>query len=211
MEKASVKVRNDDQRIHDLLERFDALLGLLHPLVAFELERLGDDTYRQNAQFARGLCDDRRSTCPGAAAHARRDEAHVRPGEVINDLFDAFFCSRSTHGCPRTRAQTLGHLHAQLDAAGGPTLLQRLRVGVGHNEIDALKGLVDHVVDRVTACPTHTEHGDAGFQFFLSGHRKVQCHLLVRLLSQPHFGTFSAPVSSIITGQSPKRHVKTVL
>ena len=130
---------------------------------------------------------------------------------MINDLLDAFFRSRGADCRAGASAQTLGHFDAQLDTAGRTALLQGLRVSVGHHEIDALKGLVDHVVDRVSACSAYTEHGDAGFQFFLSGHRKVQCHLFVRLLSQPHFGTFSAPVSTIITGQSPKRHVKTVV
>jgi hypothetical protein len=46
---------------------------------------------------------------------------------------------------------------------------QRLRVGVGDDEIDALKLLFDHVVDRIAACAADTEHGDTGFQVFLFG------------------------------------------
>ena len=45
-----VLVRNDDQRIDHLLQRLDAVFGLLHALAALELERLGDDADSQNTQ-----------------------------------------------------------------------------------------------------------------------------------------------------------------
>ena len=66
--------------VDDLLERLDALLGLAHPLGALELEGLGHDADGQDAEFTRGLRDDRSRAGAGAAAHAGGDEAHVRAG-----------------------------------------------------------------------------------------------------------------------------------
>ena len=33
----------------------------------------------------------------------------------------------------------------------------------------------------IAACATDPKHGDAGFQFFLTGHGEVQSHVLFRL------------------------------
>ena len=176
-----VLVRNDDQRIDHLLQRLDALLRLAHPLGAFELEGFGHHAHGQDTKLTGSLRDDRRGAGPGAAAHAGGDEAHVRPGKLVDDLFNGFLCGGGPDRSFRPGTQTFGHFHAQLDAVLGPALLQGLRVRVGHDEIDAIQRLVDHVVDRVATRAPDTEHGDARFQFFLSGDREVQCHGFVRL------------------------------
>ena len=49
-------------------------------------------------------------------------------------------------------------------------VLQRLRIGVRHNELNPFKVLLNHVVDRIAACPANTEDGDTGFQIILSWH-----------------------------------------
>ena len=41
---------------------------------------------------------------------------------------------------------------------------QRLRVGVGDDEVDALKSGGDHVVDGIAAGAADAEHGDARLQ-----------------------------------------------
>ena len=94
----------------------------------------------------------------------------MRAGKVVDDLLNAFFGSRCANAGTGTRAQTFGNLDAQLDAVFGLCLLQRLSVGVGHDEINTIKLLLDHVVDRVAACPTNTKDGDTGFQIILSWH-----------------------------------------
>ncbi len=165
-----VLVGNDDQCIDDLLQRLDTVFSLTHPLDAFKLERLGHDTNGQNTQFTRGLRDDRRGPCPGAPAHTGGDKAHVRAGQVVHNLFNAFFGSGSTDRGPRARTQTFGHFDAQLNAAFRFGLLQRLRVCVGNHEINTVELFLDHVVHGVAACPANTKHCDAGFQVALSGH-----------------------------------------
>jgi len=165
-----VLVGDDDQRVDDLLQRLNAFFGLTHALGALKLERLGHDTNGQHAQLTRGLGDDRSRTRTGAAAHASGDEAHMRAGKVIDDLLNALFGSGSANAGTGARAQTFGDFDAQLDAVFGLCLLQRLSVSVGHNEINAVQLLFDHVVDRVAACPANTEDGDTGFQIILSWH-----------------------------------------
>ena len=165
-----VLVRNDDQRVDDLLQRLDAVFGLTHALGAFELEGLGHDADGQHAQFTRGLRDDRSRPGAGAAAHASGDEAHMRARKVVDDLLDALFGSGGADRGARACAQTFGHFDAQLHAVLGLRLLQRLRVGVGHDEINTVKLLFDHVIDRVAACPANTEDGDTGFQIIMSWH-----------------------------------------
>jgi hypothetical protein len=175
---------NDDERIDDLLQRLDPLVGLAHALGAFELEGFRDDADGQHAKLARGLRDDRRGPGAGAAAHPGGDEGHVRAGEVIDDLLDRFLGGAGAHGGPRACAEPLGHARAHLDAAMRLGLRERLRVGVRHDELAALKALGNHVVDGIAAGPAHAEHGDARFEVLpLLGHGEIECHRSVRLLS----------------------------
>ncbi len=183
-----VLVGDDDQRIDDLLQRLNAVLGLTHPLGAFKLEGLGHDTHGQNTQLAGRLRDDRCSTRPGAAAHAGGDKAHMRSGKVIDDLLDAFLGSRRAdrRACPCP--ETLGDLEAHLDLRLGLGLLERLSVRIGNHELDALELFFDHVVNRVAASPAYAKYGNPGFQIFLPGHREVQRHTKSACLLRARLG-----------------------
>jgi hypothetical protein len=90
-DQEEILVRDDDQRIDMLLQFLDAGIGRLHPAIAFEAERLGDDADGQDAAVARRLGDDRGRTGAGAAAHARGDEAHMRAFERLFDLLHRLF------------------------------------------------------------------------------------------------------------------------
>jgi len=207
-----VLVRNDDERIDDLLERLDPLVGLAHALGALELERLGHDADGQHTQFTRGLRDDRRGTGARAAAHAGGDEAHVRAGKVIDDFLDGFLGSRSTDCRARTGTQTFGHLHAHLDAGLGIALLKGLRVGVRHHELDTVEHLLDHVVDRVAARAAHAEHGNPRLKFFPVAHLQIQCHLVVPPVFPSAVPAFSPLCRNLpstlgkVTKKTPPRH-----
>ncbi len=65
----------------------------------------------------------------------------------------------------RAGAQALGDLHAHLDDAFGARGRQRLRVGVGDDEVDARQPGHDHVVDRVAAGAADPDNDDAGLEF----------------------------------------------
>ena len=100
----------------------------------------------------------------GAAAHAGGDEHHVGAGEMIADFVDDFLGRGGADIRLRTGAEALGdlgaHLHDALRLGHG----QRLRVGIGDDEIDPLQSGGDHVVDGVAASPTYAEYGDPRLQ-----------------------------------------------
>src|SRR5712692_11025532 len=74
-----------------LLEVSNALLSRLPPPVAFEHERLGHDADSQRANFARDLRHDGACAGAGAAAHACRDEDHVRAFQRLVQFFGVLF------------------------------------------------------------------------------------------------------------------------
>src|SRR5262249_8717461 len=147
-------------RIDGLLQFLDTGFGQAHAPATFEMERLRDDTDRQDALVARGLSDDRSSTRAGAAAHAGGDEAPMRTVEGIDDLVDAFLRRSPADFRLRTCAEPLGHIHTELDDPLRLRHRERLGIRIGDDEIDALEARGDHVVDRVAAAAANTEYGD---------------------------------------------------
>ena len=137
----------------------------LHAALAFEVERLGHHADGEDALLARRAGDDRGCAGAGAAAHAGGDEAHMRAGEVVDDLVDAFLGCGAADLRLRAGAKTLGDMRAELDQPLGLRHGERLGVGVGDDELDAAKPRGDHVVDGVAAAAADTEHGDAWLEF----------------------------------------------
>ena len=162
-----------------LLQLLDAGIGRLHAARTFEAERLGDDADGEDALVTRELGDDRRRARDRAATHAGGDEAHVRAFERLFDIFHRLFGGGAADFRARTGAKTLGDLEAQLDAAFGRRGIERLRVGVRDDEVDALNVRNDHVGDRVAAGTADADHADPGLQFVnlrpheLDGHNSV--------------------------------------
>ena len=155
----------------------DALLGRLHAAAALEVERLGDDADGQDALLARRRGDDGRRTGAGAAAHAGGDEHHVGAVEQLQDLRQRLFGRLAADLGPRAGAQALGDGDAELDAAVGQRLAERLRVGVGDDEFHAFQRGADHVVDGVSARATDADDGDARLNLGLRlRETEVDCH-----------------------------------
>src|SRR3546814_15442994 len=75
----------------------------------------------------------------------------MRAVQRLFDLRDAFLGGRAADLGPRTRAQPLGDLRPQLDTPFGRRGVERLRVGVGDDDIDALEARRDHVFDGIAA------------------------------------------------------------
>ena len=132
-------------------------------------------TVRMPASLRR-LGDHRRGAGAGAAAHAGGDEHHVRAGEVIADLVDHLLGGGAADVGLRAGAEAFGHLHAHLDDALGFRHGERLGVGVGDDEIDALEPGADHVVDGVAAGAADPEHGDPRLQLTDVGDFQVDGH-----------------------------------
>ena len=120
--------------------------------------------------------DHRRSAGAGAAAHAGGDEHHVRACKMIADLVDHLFGGRAPDFGLRAGAEAFGDLHAHLDDALGLRHGQRLRVGVGDDEVAALQAGRDHVVDGVAAGAADTEHGDPRLEFPDVRHLQIDGH-----------------------------------
>ena len=140
-----VLVRDDEQRVDVFLQLVDAGLGRAQAARALELERLGDDADGQDAFLARGARDHRRGAGAGAAAHAGGDEHHVAADEMGLDVGHRLLGGGGADLGLGTRAETFGDVGAHLDAALGGRARQRLRVGIGDDELDALR-------DRVRSC-----------------------------------------------------------
>ena len=155
----------------------DACFGKAHAALAFEVEWLGDHADRENAEFARDLRDDRSCAGAGAAAHAGGDEHHVRAGEMIANFVDHLFGGGATDLGLRAGAETFGHLRAHLDDALGLRHRERLRVGVGDDEVDALQARRDHVVDGIAAGAADAEHGDPRLHFPDIRDRQIDGHV----------------------------------
>jgi len=57
-------------------------------------------------------------------------------------------------------AQALGDIAAQLQHCPGLDVRQRLRIGVGTDEVNALNLVLDHVLDGVATAAAHADHFD---------------------------------------------------
>ena len=96
---------------------------------------------------------------------------------MIADLVDHLLGRRAPDLGLRAGAETLGDLHAHLDDALGLRHGERLRVGVGDDEVDALKTGRDHVVDGVAAGAADPEHGDPRLQLTDIGDLQIDGHV----------------------------------
>ncbi len=108
-------IRDDNQGIHVLLQRFDTGVCLLHTLLALKRERTGDNAYRQNAHLAGNLCNDRRTASAGAAAHTGCDEYHMCAFQSGRNLLAALLRCLTTDLRLGTCALSLRQLCADLN------------------------------------------------------------------------------------------------
>jgi hypothetical protein len=105
----------------------------------FERERLGHHTDGQDALIARRLGDHGRGApfpvpppMPAAMKHMCAPSSAFSIASIVSSA-----AARPISG-PRSGAQALRDLDAQLDAVVGGGIVQSLRVGVGDDEVDAL-------------------------------------------------------------------------
>ncbi len=152
-------IEHDDERIDIGLQLGQALLGVGHALGALEVERARHHGHGEDAHFAGDLGDHRRGARAGAAAHAGRDEQHVRAFERITNLATRLIRRLAPDHRLAASAQTrLAQLQELMRARG----LERLGIGVGADELHATHARGDHVFDRVTAAAANTDHLDVG-------------------------------------------------
>jgi hypothetical protein len=155
-------VRNRDQGVDVFRELEHALIGDARALVAFHLERLGDDGDRQDAEFLGDLRDHGSGARAGAAAHARGDEQHVAAFDELDDAVAILHRGLAADFRVGAGAQALGDVAADLQRGAHLGVLERLRIGVDANEIHALEAGLDHVRDGIAAAAAHAQHLDDG-------------------------------------------------
>jgi hypothetical protein len=81
---------------------------------------------------------------------------------MITDHIDCFFRCGAPHFGLRASAKASGHLGSHLDDALGHRHGERLCVGIGDDEVDALQPGRDHIVDGVAAGAANSKHDNAG-------------------------------------------------
>ena len=207
-DQEQVLVGNDDQRVDMLLQLVDARFGRAHAARPFEQERLGYHAHGEHAALARRLGDDRGRTGAGAAAHARRDEHHVHPVERVLDILHGFLGCGLAHFGAGACAEPAGDIRTELDALFGRGRAERLRIGVGDDEIDAFDLRFHHVGDGVAARTADADDHDLGTKIVVRcrsdidthqespGYSKVTCWLYVTTLAQSESQIEAAPALS---------------
>ena len=100
---------------------------------------------------------------------------------MIPNCIDCLFCCGAPHFGLRAGAEALGHTSAHLDDALTLGHGERLRVGIGDDEIDALQAGRDHVVDCITAGTADAEYGNARLHLANIGDVSHVCFTIARI------------------------------
>jgi hypothetical protein len=153
-------VGDGDEGVDVLAELEDPLLGHLAPPRPLEAERLGHHGHGEGADVLRHMRDDRRRAGSGPAAHAAGDEHHVGAVEHVEDFRVRLERRVPAHLRVRAGAEAAGQLQAELQPGGRPGAAERLRVGVGRDELDPEQAGVDHPVHRVASPAPDSDHLD---------------------------------------------------
>ena len=130
-------VRHDDDGVNLAFQFLDTGLGQPHPAWPFKRKRLGDDRNRQRAHFRRDFGNHRCGAGSGSAAHACRDEHHIR---AIKHLFDFAFAFLGRHAPDAriaARAQTPRGVFAKLEFARRFGNVQHLHIRIHRQELNA--------------------------------------------------------------------------
>ena len=105
----------------------------------------------------------------------------MRAVQRLFDLRDAFLGRRPADFGTRTRTQPLSDLRSELDATLRRRGVERLRVGVGDDEIDALDLRRDHVRDGIAPRAADADHGDTRLQFIDLRRANIDAHQPISL------------------------------
>jgi hypothetical protein len=156
-------VRDHDERVDDLAQTRDALVGLLHPLGALEGERLRDDADRERADLVLGdLGDHGGGAGAGAAALAGGDEDHVGALERLLDVVTGLGRGGEADIRVRAGAEALRRVVPDVQLDVGVDHAERLVVRVRRDELHAPQAGVDHPAHGVGSAAADTDHLDHG-------------------------------------------------
>ena len=154
-------VGDHDQRVHDLAQLLDALVGRARALGALELERARHHADGQRADLVLGdLRDHGRRAGAGSAALARGDEHHVGALQRLLDVVARLRRGGEPDLGVGAGAEAVRGDVADVELDVGVAHGERLRVGVGGDELHAAQPRVDHAADRVGAAAADADDLD---------------------------------------------------
>ena len=167
-------VGNHDQGIDGFAEFGQACLGLGLANLAFEPERLGDDSDSQGTHLPGQPCHHGCRTGARAASHACSHEHHIA---VLDDIADHLFVFED-RGAPDARiapgSQSTCHFVTDLHDLTGPRKSQSLKISVDGKEVDTGETGFNHAVDGVSACAADSGNANSGQA--ISGLDKFEHH-----------------------------------
>src|SRR3989442_170748 len=127
----------------------ERMLGLHHPPLALKGKWLGDHGDGERAQFGGQGSHYRGGAAAGAAAQPRSQENHVGALKHFDDFFRVLERRLAPNLRVRARAKALGQLGSQLQFHRRLRQPERLEVGIGRDEFDALDLGADHAVNGI--------------------------------------------------------------
>jgi hypothetical protein len=96
--------------------------------------------------------------------------------ELLHNFFDAFFSRRPAHVGLCARAQAARQLGAELNAARGKIMPQRLIVRIGNDEFHALQIGANHIVNGIPASTTAADDRNTRAQFVIARIAQTDLH-----------------------------------
>ncbi len=158
-------VGNDDQGVHIVLDLVDTGQCIGHPGLCLKAEGLGHHTHGQHSHFLGqpGHHGSRAGT--RTASHTTGDKYHVRPCQSGSDLFGTLLGSLLTHFRLGAGAQPLGQFLTDLQQLGSLAQLQGLLVRIYTDKFHSVNLFVNHSINSIIACTTHTYNDDSGGGF----------------------------------------------
>ena len=175
----NVLVVDDQQRIGVLTQLLDSPERLFVTDLSLDGQRRSDDGHRQQSHLAGQLGDDGRGARTGSAAHAGRDEDHLRAGlfERLPD-FGQRLDSRTTPvlGIVAGSEPLGSEAYLQLDRA----LVERLLVGIADHERNPPDTEIPHVVHGIApgAADAYDRNDRAVHARSLDFRHQFVCHIV---------------------------------
>jgi hypothetical protein len=153
LEKAVV--RDDNQGIdlgHQILKSF---LSNLVAMTAFKTEGFGDYGDGQGAALLGYLSYNRDRAGARAAAHTGGDEDHIRTGNCLPNLINAFFSCFVPHKVITAGTKTAGNPLTELYAHGCFSHRQRLGIRIHNDEFNTTNLFTYHAGHGIAAAAAH--------------------------------------------------------
>ena len=185
------------------------MLGLQHAALTFKSKGLGDNGNRERAELSGERRDDGSGPAARAPAEAGRDEDHVRAFERLDNAVRILERRLAANLGIGAGTQALGELRAELELGGSLAEFERLQVGIGGDEFDALDLRADHAVHGIAAATADTNNFNFRALLELFAKRKADASIFWSHISPSIFECILV-VSSTPGGLGSTRHDRSI-